>query len=85
MEKQEVIIGKLSTSLSFPRMSPLNHLWLAKSINIQFSLGFVMKVAADCTLGAANLSIHGDGKMSFKGSGDMKEKQMSFCKRKVQN
>lgn len=65
-QKEEAIIGKLSMSLSFLRTPPLSSLWLAKPINIQFSLGFVMKVAADCTLGAANLSIYGDGKTSLK-------------------
>lgn len=85
MEEEEVIIGKPSTSLSFPRTPPLSHLWLAKPINIQFSLGFVMKAAADCALGAANLSIYGDGKISLKGLGDTEEEQMSFCEREVLN
>lgn len=67
MEKEEVIIRKPSTSLSIPRTPPLSPLWLAKLINIQFSLGFVMKAAADCALGAANLSIYGDGKNLSQG------------------
>lgn len=67
MEKEEVVIRKPSTSLSFPRTPPLSRLWLDKPINIQFSLGFVMKAVADCSLGAANLSIYGDGKISLKG------------------
>ena len=79
MEKEEVIIGEWSTSLSFPRMPPLSRLWLAKPINSQFSLGFVMKVAADCALGAANLPIYRDGKISLRGLGDKEEEQMSFC------
>jgi len=44
-----------------------------------------MKAAPDCALGAANLSIYGDGKISLKGVGDTKEEQMSFCKRKALN
>lgn len=83
MEKEEVIIQKPSMSLSFLRTPPLclslSRLWLAKPINIQFSPGFVIKVAADCALGAANLPIYGDGKISLKGLGDTEEEQMSFC------
>lgn len=67
MDKEEVIIGKPGTSLSFLRTPPLTRLWLTKPINIQFSLGFVMKAAADCAPGATNLSIYGDGKISLKG------------------
>lgn len=64
-EKREVIIRKPSTPPSFQRTHSLPCLWLAKPINIQFSLGFVMKAAADCALGAANLPIYGDGKKSL--------------------
>lgn len=78
MGKKEAIIGKLSTPLSFLRTPPLSRLWLAKPINIQFSLGFVMKAVADCALGVANLSIYRDGKISLKGLRDTKEEEMSF-------
>ena len=44
-----------------------------------------MKAAADCALGAANLSIYGDGKISLKGLGDTKEARVSFCGGKVLN
>lgn len=54
-------------SLSILRMPPLSRLLLAKPINIQFSLGFIMKAAADCALGVANLSIYGDGKNLSQG------------------
>lgn len=83
MEKEEVIIGKPRTSLSFPRTPPLSCLRLAKPINIQFSPGFVMKAAADCALGATNLTIYGDRKIPLKGLGDANEEQMRFCKLKV--
>lgn len=50
--------------------SCLSRLELAKPINIQFSPQFVMKAAADCARGAANLSIYGDGKISLECLGD---------------